>query len=52
MHIAQKFGMETVTRAGVAEAYLELQPDSLATIAVDADDPVELSFAGSYRSLQ
>jgi GNAT superfamily N-acetyltransferase len=52
MHIAQKFGMGTVTRAGVAEAYLELQPDSLATITFDADDPVELSSVGSARSLQ
>jgi GNAT superfamily N-acetyltransferase len=52
MHIAQKFGMGTVTRAGVAEAYLELQPDSLATIAVAAGEPVEFTPAGSYRSLQ
>ena len=52
MHIAQKFGLEIVIRAGVADAYLELQSDSLATFAVDADEPVEFNPLGSSRLLQ
>ena len=35
MHIAQKFGMDIVTRAGSARAHLELPPASLASIAAE-----------------
>ena len=51
MHIAQKFRMETITRAGVADAYLDLQPDSPAATVVGPGEPVDFSRPGTYPSL-
>ena len=39
MRIAQRFGMRVVARGGEARAHLKLQPASLSSIAVEADDP-------------
>ena len=39
MRIAQRFGMRIVARGGEARAHLQLQPASLSSIAVEADDP-------------
>jgi GNAT superfamily N-acetyltransferase len=39
MRIAQRFGMRVVARGGEAHAHLKLQPASLSSIAVEADDP-------------
>ena len=39
MRIAQRFGMRIVAGGGEARAHLKLQPASLSSIAVEADDP-------------
>lgn len=39
MRIAQRFGMRIVAGGGEARAHLKLQPASLSSIAVEADEP-------------
>jgi len=39
MRIAQRFGMRVVAGGGEARAHLKLQPASLSSIAVEADEP-------------
>ena len=39
VRIAQRFGMRVVAGGGEARAHLKLQPASLSSIAVEADDP-------------
>jgi hypothetical protein len=51
MRIAQRFGMDIVAGGGNADAHLELQPTSLAPIAVVFDEAVESMPIGSNRSL-
>jgi GNAT superfamily N-acetyltransferase len=51
MRIEQRFGMDIGAGAGEADAHLKLPPASLASIAVEADEPVAFRPIGSDRSL-
>jgi GNAT superfamily N-acetyltransferase len=51
MRIEQRFGMAIVEGAGGTDAHLKLPPASLASIAVEADEPVAFRRIGSDRSL-
>jgi GNAT superfamily N-acetyltransferase len=50
MRIARKFGMHIVVSTGNADAYLKLQLDSLAWVAIEAEEPVAFSAVGSDPS--